>query len=51
MTDEEVEKVYDEMVKIPVNDWHRLSNPFDKPCKIIEIQYGDLCDESDIERQ
>ena len=40
----------DEMVKISVNEWHKLSNPFDKPCKIIEIQYGELCDESDIER-
>ena len=40
----------DEMVKIPLNEWHKLSNPFDKPCKIIEIQYGELCDEADIER-
>lgn len=31
--------------------WHRLENPFDKPCRIVEIQYGQLCDEEDIERK
>lgn len=31
--------------------WHRLHNPYDKPCKIVEIQYGDYCDEDDIERR
>jgi len=41
---------HDEMVKIHVDSWHKLSNPFDKPCKLIEIQYGISCDESDIER-
>ena len=38
-------------VQIPQGDWHRLSNPYDKPCKIVEIQYGEVCDEEDIERQ
>lgn len=38
-------------VAIPQNDWHRLHNPFDTPCKLVEIQYGVQCDESDIERQ
>lgn len=38
-------------VSIPKGDWHRLSNPFDKPCKIVEIQYGDDCNEEDIERK
>lgn len=37
-------------IVIPVNDWHRIYNPFDVPCKIVEIQYGEQCDESDIER-
>lgn len=37
-------------ISIPVNEWHRLYNPYDEPCKIVEIQYGDRCDESDIER-
>jgi len=41
---------HDEMIKIHVDSWHKLSNPFDKPCKLIEIQYGISCDESDIER-
>ena len=38
-------------VRIPVTEWHQLTNPFSEPCKIVEIQYGDLCDESDIERK
>jgi cytidyltransferase-like protein len=37
--------------RIPVAEWHQLTNPFDKPCKIVEIQYGDQCVEEDIERQ
>ena len=37
-------------INIPINDWHRLYNPFEEPCKIIEIQYGESCDEEDIER-
>lgn len=31
--------------------WHQLSNPYDKPCKIVEIQYGYKCVEDDIERK
>jgi cytidyltransferase-like protein len=31
--------------------WHRLSNPYDTPCKIVEIQYGLQCLEDDIERR
>ena len=37
--------------KIAKGDWHQLSNPYDVPCRIVEIQYGDACDESDIERR
>jgi cytidyltransferase-like protein len=37
--------------KICVNDWHQLTNPFDEPVKIVEIQYGTSCTEEDIERQ
>lgn len=36
---------------IPRNEWHRLSNPFTEPCKIVEIQYGKQCSEEDIERK
>lgn len=30
--------------------WHQLSNPYDKPARIIEIQYGESCSEDDIQR-
>ena len=30
--------------------WHQIINPYDKPCHIIEIQYGDKTEEDDIER-
>lgn len=36
---------------IPKQDWHQLTNPFDVPCRIVEIQYGESCTEDDIERQ
>jgi cytidyltransferase-like protein len=36
---------------IDVDDWHQLTNPFDVPCKIVEIQYGKQCIEEDIERK
>ena len=38
-------------VQIPQGDWHRLSNPYDTPCRIVEIQYGESCVEEDIERK
>lgn len=38
-------------IDIPVNNWHQLINPFDKPCRIVEIQYGKDCIEEDIERK
>ena len=31
--------------------WHQLVNTTEHPVKIVEIQYGDKCDEDDIERQ
>ena len=37
--------------KIPVGDWHKLSNPYSEPCRIVEIQYGEMCVEEDIERK
>jgi cytidyltransferase-like protein len=37
--------------KIPVGEWHQLTNPYDVPCKIVEIQYGKQCIEEDIERK
>jgi cytidyltransferase-like protein len=38
-------------IHIPRGGWHRLTNPFDTPCKIVEIQYGTDCIEEDIERR
>jgi cytidyltransferase-like protein len=38
-------------IHIPTVGWHRLYNPFDMPCKIVEIQYGMECIEEDIERK
>lgn len=32
-------------------EWHQLINPYDEPCRIIEIQYGEQCIEEDIERK
>jgi cytidyltransferase-like protein len=37
--------------RIPKQQWHQLSNPYSTPCRIIEIQYGDACNEDDIERR
>lgn len=36
---------------IPKDDWHKLSNPYNEPCSIVEIQYGEMCVEEDIERK
>jgi len=36
---------------ISVGDWHQLSNPYNEPCCIVEIQYGKECIEEDIERK
>tara|TARA_A100001015_G_scaffold292324_1_gene367542 strand:- start:814 stop:1584 length:771 start_codon:yes stop_codon:yes gene_type:complete len=35
---------------VPVTEWHQITNPFKKICRIIEIQYGEKCIEDDIER-
>jgi cytidyltransferase-like protein len=36
---------------VPVGEWHQLTNPFDVPVKVVEIQYGEQCIEEDIERK
>jgi cytidyltransferase-like protein len=38
-------------IVIPKGGWHQINNPFDVPCKIVEIQYGTACDEEDITRR
>lgn len=40
-----------ETMFINTQDWHQLSNPFDVPCRLVEIQYGEACIEEDIERK
>ena len=35
---------------VPKLSWHQIVNSYDEPCHIIEIQYGELNDEHDIER-
>lgn len=45
-----VYKKHDTITILP-NEWHQLSNTFNKPCQIVEIQYGKMCIEEDIERK
>lgn len=40
-----------EALHIPVGAWHQLCNDTDKPVRIVEIQYGEQCEEEDIERK
>jgi cytidyltransferase-like protein len=37
--------------KVPVKEWHQLTNPYAVPVKVVEIQYGEQCIEEDIERK
>ena len=41
---------FDHLV-IPVGEWHQIVNPNSTICKIIEVQFGDECNEGDIERK
>jgi mannose-6-phosphate isomerase-like protein (cupin superfamily)/glycerol-3-phosphate cytidylyltransferase-like family protein len=43
--------VQHEEFKVPVREWHQLTNPYDVPVKVVEIQYGEQCIEEDIERK
>jgi cytidyltransferase-like protein len=45
------ERTLHQFQHIAVGQWHQLTNPFDVPCRIVEIQYGTECIEEDIERQ
>ena len=40
----------DDNFHVKANEWHQIVNRTDKPCHIIEIQYGDETSEDDIER-
>jgi len=41
---------YHQHLHISVGVWHSIKNHTDKVCKILEIQYGEKCEEIDIER-
>ena len=45
------ELLYHNTIDIPVGYYHKLMNPYDVPCRIIEIQYGEHCVEDDINRR
>lgn len=40
----------EDFFQVKKQEWHQLINPSTEPCHIIEIQYGELTDENDIER-
>jgi cytidyltransferase-like protein len=40
-----------DQLHITKQEWHQLTNPYDHPLKIVEIQYGEQCAEEDIERK
>ena len=52
-TDTELLGTYNKFdhIHIQKNEWHQLCNENDQPLKIIEIQYGERCEEEDIERR
>lgn len=52
-TDAELLGVFEKFKHIHINktEWHQLCNETDSPLKIIEIQYGERCEEEDIERK
>jgi cytidyltransferase-like protein len=38
-------------IHIERKEWHQLCNETDQPLRVVEIQYGDSCQEEDIERK
>ena len=52
-TDSELQGRYGrhQYVHIDSRDWHQLINEDPNPLRVIEIQYGDRCEEEDIERK
>ena len=40
-----------DQLHVAVQEWHQLTNPYEHPLKIVEIQYGKQCIEEDIERK
>ena len=46
----EIQLGVEETFHIDREAWHQIINPYNDPCHIIEIQYGERTEESDIER-
>jgi mannose-6-phosphate isomerase-like protein (cupin superfamily) len=40
-----------EQLHVIKQEWHQLTNPYDIPLRIVEIQYGEQCVEEDIQRR
>ena len=40
----------DQFFQVRQGDWHQAYPPYEEPCHIIEIQYGEETTEDDIER-
>ena len=49
-TYEAIELKAEQVFHVQKKAWHQITNPFEEPCHIIEIQYGEKTDENDIER-
>ena len=47
---EEISLNTEDTFHVQKESWHQIFNPFDQPCHIIEIQYGEETNEEDIER-
>lgn len=47
---EELKLNREDVLSIKKEAWHQIINPYNEPCHIIEIQYGDATIEDDIER-
>jgi|TARA_B100001093_G_scaffold332260_1_gene317263 cytidyltransferase-like protein len=47
---DEVSLSLEDVFHVEKEAWHQIINPHNKPCRIIEIQYGEKTNEEDIER-
>ena len=47
---EEISLNTEDNFHVQKESWHQIFNPFDQPCHIVEIQYGEETNEDDIER-
>ena len=47
---EEISLNTEDTFHVQKESWHQIFNPFDIPCHVIEIQYGEETNEEDIER-